>query len=210
MTRGGSNGDWRRGHLTSLRGFCHVAQLGSMTKAAELVDLSQPSISLQIQALERELKVTLFQRKGPRITLTPEGQALYKLAWPLIEALDGLPAAFQASRQGLETGRLNIAAGESTILYILPEPVRAHLREEPRPVGRVGPEGGGAHQSLPSSRPPIASRTASVTSAPSLQAAQAFAAMAAARSGAMVATSASASSASDRTSTAASAAANRR
>ena len=87
---------------------------------------------------------------------------------------------------------------------------RQQPREEPRPLRRVGPEGGRLHQRGRSSSAPIASSTASVTSAPSLQAAQAAAAISAARSGAIVATSASQSSVSERTSTAAWAAARRR
>ncbi|MFO0958552.1 MAG: LysR family transcriptional regulator [Isosphaeraceae bacterium] len=124
MGRNDRGGDPRKGRLQHLRSFCQAAQLGSISRAAEQVGLSQPSVSLQIQALEQELKVSLFQRRGPRIALTPEGQALYKLAKPMVEAVDGLPALFQACRAGQETGWLNVAAGESTILYILPEPVR--------------------------------------------------------------------------------------
>jgi DNA-binding transcriptional LysR family regulator len=88
-------------------------------------------VSLQIQALEKELKAPLFQRRGPRISLSPDGQILYQLAWPLVEAVDALPASFQASRQGLETGWLNVAAGESTILYILPGFIQQYARAHP-------------------------------------------------------------------------------
>jgi DNA-binding transcriptional LysR family regulator len=49
----------------------------------------------------------------------------------MVEALDSLPMTFQCSRQGLETGRLNVAAGESTILYILPEFVQEYARRYP-------------------------------------------------------------------------------
>jgi DNA-binding transcriptional LysR family regulator len=121
----------QRNRLQKLRSFCYAARTGSITKAAELAMLSQPSISLQIQALEREFKTTLFQRRGPKITLTPDGEALYQLARPLVDGIDSLPATFWASRQGLETGRLNIAAGESTILYILPEFVQEYARAHP-------------------------------------------------------------------------------
>ncbi|MFO0952369.1 MAG: LysR family transcriptional regulator [Isosphaeraceae bacterium] len=121
----------RRGSLANLRSFCFAAQLGSISRAAELASLSQPTVSLQIQALEIELNVSLFQRKGPRISLTPEGQALFEMARPLVEGIDGLPAAFQARRLGLVTGRLNIAAGESTILYLLPGILRDFSRRHP-------------------------------------------------------------------------------
>jgi DNA-binding transcriptional LysR family regulator len=109
--------------LRRLRSFCYAAQTGSISRAAEQALLSQPSVSLQIQALEMEFKAKLFQRRGPKIQLTPEGQALYKLAWPLVEALDALTATFHAGRNGMESGRITIAAGESTILYILPETI---------------------------------------------------------------------------------------
>jgi DNA-binding transcriptional LysR family regulator len=120
-----------RNRLQKLRSFCFAAREGSFSKAAELAAISQPSISLQIQDLERELSVVLFQRRGPRISLTPDGQALYDRAWPLVNALDGLPETFRASREGLEAGWLDIAAGESTILYILPEYVREFARRYP-------------------------------------------------------------------------------
>ena len=117
--------------LRRLRSFCFAAQTGSISKAAERAMLSQPSVSLQIQALELEFKAKLFQRRGPKIQLTPDGQALYKLAWPLVEAVDSLPAAFHAGRDGLESGRVNIAAGESTILYILPETIKRYSEAHP-------------------------------------------------------------------------------
>jgi DNA-binding transcriptional LysR family regulator len=117
--------------LRRLRSFCYAAQTGSISRAAEQVMLSQPSVSLQIQALEVEFNAKLFQRRGPKITLTPEGQSLYKLAWPLVEAIDQLPSSFQASREGVESGRLTIAAGESTILYILPETIKQYAEAFP-------------------------------------------------------------------------------
>ncbi|MEE8625479.1 MAG: LysR family transcriptional regulator substrate-binding protein, partial [Acidiferrobacterales bacterium] len=70
-------------------------------------------------------------RRGPNIKLTPEGSALYELALPLVQGMDTLPETFAAQRGKLETGELNIAAGESTILYILPEPMREFARRYP-------------------------------------------------------------------------------
>ncbi|MGD0040486.1 MAG: LysR substrate-binding domain-containing protein [Isosphaeraceae bacterium] len=117
--------------LRRLRSFCFAAQTGSISRAAEQAMLSQPSVSLQIQALELEFKAKLFQRRGPKILLTPEGQALYKLAWPLVDAVDSLTSTFHASQSGIESGRLTIAAGESTILYILPETISKYALAHP-------------------------------------------------------------------------------
>ena len=47
-----------------------------ISEAAETLFLSQPTVSLQIQALEREMNLKVFERRGPRIKLTPEGQVL--------------------------------------------------------------------------------------------------------------------------------------
>jgi DNA-binding transcriptional LysR family regulator len=115
---------YKQNRLQQLRGFCCAAQTGSVSKAAERLLLSQPSVSLQIQALERELKTTLFERRGPKIQLTPDGKSLYELAAPLVEQIDTLDDTFAARRGDVAAGRLDIAAGESTTLYLLPRFVR--------------------------------------------------------------------------------------
>ena len=122
---------YKQNRLKQLRAFCFAVQTGSVSKAAERLFLSQPSVTLQIQALERELAIELFERRGPNIKLTPEGNALYELALPLVQGMDTLPETFAAQRGKLETGELNIAAGESTILYILPEPMQEFARRYP-------------------------------------------------------------------------------
>jgi len=100
-----------------------------MTDAAEELYLSQPAISLQVRALERELDTVLFERHGPRINLTREGQELHEMARPLVESLETLNARFNRRMKGdLDSGQVVIAAGESTIIYLLPRLVQ-HFRE---------------------------------------------------------------------------------
>jgi len=122
---------YKNNRLKQMRAFCQVVRSGSITVAAQKLFLSQPSITLQIQALERELKATLFERRGPTLKLTPDGEALYALAEPLVQGVDGLHANFEAQHGRLETGELNIGAGESTILYILPEVVSRFTKAYP-------------------------------------------------------------------------------
>jgi len=101
--------------LKPLRAFCQAARLGSISRAAEALFLSQPAVTLQLQALERDLQVRLFERGGRRMTLTREGTALYELARPLVEGLDGLEGEFRNKLKGLEASELHVAAGSSTI-----------------------------------------------------------------------------------------------
>ena len=70
--------------LKPMRAFCQVARLGSVSRAAEALYLSQPAVSLQLQALERDMGQPLFERLGRRLTLTKAGAVLYELARPLV------------------------------------------------------------------------------------------------------------------------------
>ncbi|MCZ6525007.1 MAG: LysR family transcriptional regulator [Gammaproteobacteria bacterium] len=112
---------YKQNRLKQLQAFCHAAQAQSMSKAAEKMFLSQPSISLLIKALEKDLGGHLFERRGPSIRLTTEGKMLLNLAMPLVEGIDSLAESFQEQCNNLVTGSLNIAAGESTTLYLLPD-----------------------------------------------------------------------------------------
>lgn len=113
---------YKHNRLQQLRGFCYAAADGSISKAAARMFLSQPSVSLQIQALERELKVVLFERRGPRIRLTPDGELLFQIAMPLIEQMDRLPAEFSARRGDVESMGVSIwPPGGRRYLYVLPQ-----------------------------------------------------------------------------------------
>jgi DNA-binding transcriptional LysR family regulator len=123
---------YKQNRLQQLRGFCYAARTKSISKAAEKLALSQPSVSLQIKALERELGVELFERRGPRIELTYDGHRLLELARPLVEAIDQLDERFASLRSSLEGGTVNIAAGGSTIQYLLPPFVEKYTHSYPQ------------------------------------------------------------------------------
>jgi DNA-binding transcriptional LysR family regulator len=124
---------YRGNTLKQLRAFCAVARTGKMTDAGDELFLSQSAISLQIKALEEELSVVLFERRGPRIQLTPDGRKLLDMARPLVEGMDGLGERFDKEVRGdLEAGKLVIAAGESTIMYILPALLTNFHRQYPK------------------------------------------------------------------------------
>ena len=122
---------YKGSRLRQLRAFCMIAKLGTLSRAAEALFLSQPSVSLQLRALEDEFGIRLVERRRRRVALTREGQALYELALPLVEGLENLDARFRALRAGLAGGELHIAAGSSTIQYLLPPLVAAFGARHP-------------------------------------------------------------------------------
>ena len=74
--------------IRHLRYFLAVAESGSFSRAADRLGLSQPSISQQIRDLEAGLRVTLFQRRGKRISLTPAGAIFEGHARTILRQLD--------------------------------------------------------------------------------------------------------------------------
>lgn len=68
-----------------LKYFLTVAQAGNITKAANLMHLTQPTLSRQLQDLEKELGQKLFVRGSHNVVLTPEGVILRKRAEEIIE-----------------------------------------------------------------------------------------------------------------------------
>ena len=74
--------------IAQIEAFFWTAQLGSLSKAAGRLHIAQPTISLRLKDLERALDVTLFQRSGRGLTLTPEGSFLVPRAAALLEEAD--------------------------------------------------------------------------------------------------------------------------
>jgi DNA-binding transcriptional LysR family regulator len=115
---------YKGNRIKQLRAFCYAVKFGTVARAAEALFLSASSVSLQVSALEKELGARLLERTRPRLALTREGQMLYDLARPLIEGMESLDQQFRTQRQGLDAGEVTIAAGASTIQYLLPTLVR--------------------------------------------------------------------------------------
>ena len=123
---------YKENRLKTMRAFCAAVETGNISAAAERLFLSQPTVSLQIKALEEDLGAPLFERNGPRIHLTPEGKVFYDLARPLVDDFERLDEKFHAQFERLEGGELHIAAGETTILHILPDHVKRFSETYPR------------------------------------------------------------------------------
>ena len=103
------------GHL---RTFVAIADAGGVHRAAARLHLSQPAVSRQIQTLETDLGVPLFDRIGRRVQLTSEGEDLLRRSRRLLAEAESLTERASALKKG-ETGILRIGATPQVIESIL-------------------------------------------------------------------------------------------
>src|SRR5262245_38650776 len=105
--------------LHQLRYFVAVAQTGNFSRAAERCHVSQPSLSQQIQKLERGLKQPLFHRLGRRAVLTDAGRTLLDRALAILAGVDDAERRLR-SGDDAHGGRLSIGAIPTIAPYVLP------------------------------------------------------------------------------------------
>ena len=118
--------------LQELKGFVAVALNKSFSKAAEKTRRSQPAISLQVQSLEKELGVKLFDRISPRkLEITEEGKTLLELASPLVDDFDSLRLKFKEKTGSAKKGSVRIATHTSVMVYILPDSIKRFKKKYP-------------------------------------------------------------------------------
>ena len=106
--------------LYQLRGFFEIVREQSFTRAAEKLFLTQPAISLQLKALERELGEVLLERSRKRIRLTPAGEILFLRAQEVFAQLESARDEI-AALQNVMRGRLAVGTSDTNCTYILPE-----------------------------------------------------------------------------------------
>lgn len=99
--------------LYQLKTFVAVARGGSITRASELVHLSQPAVSAHIKAIEDALGLTLFDRTSRGMTLTAEGHRLLAKAEQTLAAHQELMDE-AARTKGRLTGKLRLGAGSNS------------------------------------------------------------------------------------------------
>lgn len=113
--------DWNRA-----RAFLVTAEEGSVSAAARALGLSQPTLSRQIDALETELSLILFERVGRGLVLTPAGQELLKHVRDMGEAATRLSLSASGQSDSLD-GPVRITATAVYCAFVLP-PIIARLR----------------------------------------------------------------------------------
>lgn len=118
-----NNPDW-----THIRAFLATADSGSLSAAARQLNLTQPTLSRQVAALEADLGVMLFERLGRSLALTNAGRELLPHGRKMVEGANGLSLAASAQVQSIE-GTIRITASDVMSAFVLP-PVLQKLRQQ--------------------------------------------------------------------------------
>ena len=116
--------------LRQLEYLVTVAETGSFTRAAELLLVTQPALSHQIQSLERALGGPVLERLPRQVRLTPLGRAVMPHAQAALAEVERLRVVARRT-SGLEEGELEVAAIYSVSLGILPPVIREWRRRHP-------------------------------------------------------------------------------
>ena len=118
--------------LHQLRYLREIARQNlSISQAAEALHTSQPGVSKQIQLLEDELKLQIFQRNGKRLTgITEPGRIILDLAERVMRELENIKRVGEEYTH-VETGTLTIATTHTQARYYLPAAVKAFVQAYP-------------------------------------------------------------------------------
>ncbi|MDA1013782.1 MAG: selenium metabolism-associated LysR family transcriptional regulator, partial [Planctomycetota bacterium] len=112
-------GSAQHGPLPHLDTFSKAAELGSFTAAARELGITQAAVSQRVQTLERSLDVSLFERKGGRVSLTESGTRLYEFAQRILDLHREAREAVTGAELPVE-GELLLAASSIPGEHLLP------------------------------------------------------------------------------------------
>jgi LysR family nitrogen assimilation transcriptional regulator len=116
--------------LKRLRTFVAVAEHGTISKAAAVLNTTQPALSRQIGSLEQDFGFALFERSGRRLLITPRGEQLLADCRSLLTRAASLAERAQALRRG-EIKVLKVAGSALTIEAIFPTFLHFHAERVP-------------------------------------------------------------------------------
>jgi LysR family cyn operon transcriptional activator len=122
--------------LRHLRYFLSVAERGHVTRAAEALHVSQPTLSQQLRQLEEELGTPLFDRVGRKLQLTQPGHIFRERALRALKELEEGKAAIE-ELEGLQRGNLTVGAVQTVNACVMPQVLAQFSAKFPRIIIRV-------------------------------------------------------------------------
>lgn len=112
--------NYKKNRLQQIKGFYYAARFRSISEAARVMNLTQSTVSLQIQSLERDLNLKLLKRDSKPLSLTQEGEDFYKVACPIMHEFESVIEKFLNYRSQKEQKIIDIAVHHVAISYLMP------------------------------------------------------------------------------------------
>lgn len=119
-----------------LQVFHAVAKLGSFTRAADTLYMTQPAVTFQIKQLEEQFNTRLLDRGHGRVTLTPAGEIVYAYAERILGLSDEMETRIAELTDEL-SGVLTIGTSQTIAAYWLPLLLDLFIKKHPRVIPRV-------------------------------------------------------------------------
>lgn len=117
-------------NVQQIRSFVAVVDHGTFSEAARVLGISQPAVTMQVQALETDVGATLLDRHYRRIDLTEAGRTLLPHARRVLEQIEAAHEEISALSD-VVTGHIIIAASTTPGVYVIPRLLGAFVADNP-------------------------------------------------------------------------------
>lgn len=118
-------------NLNQFRAFYLTAREGSVTRAADLLHVTQPAVTMQLKALQQEVGVKLFAKYGKNIRMTDAGRAMFEYAQRLFAIVEEVEYALQGYAHGTQ-GSLTLGTTRSFARHLMPGLLSTFQEKHPK------------------------------------------------------------------------------
>lgn len=123
---------YKKNRQQQIKGFYYSVRFKSISEAAKKMNLTQSTVTLQIQSLERDLNLKLINRDSKPISLTHDGEEFYEIVCPLMQEFEVVVERFLNRKKQKEKEKVEIAVHHIAISYLMPEVIFHFQKTHPQ------------------------------------------------------------------------------
>jgi LysR family cys regulon transcriptional activator len=122
---------YKKNRMQQIKGFYYAARHRSISEAARTMNLTQSTVTLQIQSLERDLNFKLLNRDSKPLSLTKDGEEFYEMACPLMHEFESIVEKFLNRKNHKEQRKIDIAVHHVAVSYLMPSIISSFKKSYP-------------------------------------------------------------------------------
>ncbi len=123
---------YKKNRLQQIKGFYYAVRCNGISHAAQAMNLTQSTVTLQIQSLERDLGLQLLNRGNKHFSLTDDGEEFYKRACPLMQEFESIIEQFLTLKNKSQQKDIKIAVHHIAISYLMPKIISEFKKNHPQ------------------------------------------------------------------------------